>query len=142
MRLPDHAHPLGIPPLLIAIPGIVPLRQLHRPMLIQMLVHVEAVPEQMRLVTPAPPQALELSLVEVVLEDRHVVWMRALFDDDACALTGRQATNISETLLCDDDVEVVLCLVNVRAHGYDAGYACGVGLGGTRRGRVHDGVFG
>jgi hypothetical protein len=39
-------------------------------------------------------------------------------------------------LLGDDNVEIVLGLVDVRAHGYDACYAIGVGFGGPRGRRV------
>lgn len=68
--------------------------------------------------------------------------MRALLDNHARPLLGRQATYVREALFGDDDVEVVLRLVNVRAHGHDAGDPCGVGFAGTRGRRVHDGVFG
>lgn len=36
----------------------------------------------------------------------------------------------------------MLRLVDVRAHGHDAGDACRIGLAGSRAGSVHDGVFG
>ena len=93
-----------------------------------MPVHVEAVPQQVRLVAPALPQTLKLSLVEVVFEDRNVVGVSALLDDDAGTLLGGQTANIGKTLLGDDDVEVVLGLVDVSAHGDDAGDTGGVCL--------------
>jgi len=96
----------------------------------------------MRLMSPPFPQALELRLVEIILQDGPIIRVSALADDDAGALAGRQAAHVGEALLCDDDVEVVLGLVDVRAHGHDAGHARGVGFRGPRRGRVHDGVFG
>lgn len=110
-------------------------------MLIKMLVHIERVPQEVRLVAPALAQALELSLLEVVLKDGLVVGVSTLVDDDTGALTGAQAAHVGETLLRDDDVEVVLRLVDVRAHGDDAGDTRGVGLRGTSRGSVHDGVL-
>ena len=91
--------------------------------------------------TPALLQALEFGSVKVVLQDRLVVWVGALLDDDTSALLGTQATDVGETLFCDDNVEVVLCLINVRAHRDNAGDTCWVCLGGTSRGSVHDGVL-
>lgn len=64
----------------------IPARQLHRALFVQVLVHVEAVPQQMRLMSPALSQALKFSLVEVILQDRHVIGMRAFVDDNAGAL--------------------------------------------------------
>lgn len=104
--------------------------------------HIKAIPQQMGLMPPPLPQALKLGLVEVVLEDGHIVRVRALLDDDAGALLGAQAAHVGEPLLRDDDVEVVLRLVDVRAHGHDARHARGVRLGRPRRRRVHDAVFG
>ena len=121
---------------------VIPLGQLHGAMLIQMLVHVEAVPQQMRLVAPALSQALKLCLVEVVFENWYVVGVGALLDDDAGTLLGREATDIGETLLGDDDVEVMLGLIDMSAHGNNAGYTSWIGLSRTRRGCVHDGVLG
>ena len=62
------------------------------------------------LMAPALFQALKLSSVKVVLQDGLVVWVGALLDDDARALLGAQTTDVGETLLGDDDVEIVLGL--------------------------------
>ena len=110
-------------------------------MLIQMLVHIKAIPQQMRLMAPSLAHTLKLGLVKVIFQDRHVVRMRAFLDDDARPLFGRQTAHVCESLLSDDDVEIVLGLVNVRAHGHDAGNASGIGFRGTGRGRMHDRVF-
>ena len=45
-------------------------------------------------------------------------------------------------LLGNDDVKIVLCLVDVRAHGHDAADAVRVRLARTRARRVHDAVLG
>ena len=119
-----------------------PSRQLHGPLLIQMLMHIERIPQQMRLMAPPLPQALKLRLVEVVLQDGPILRMRTLSDDDPGALARRQAPHVRKALLGDDDVEIVLGLVDVRAHGHDARDARGVRLGRPRRRRVHDAVFG
>lgn len=115
---------------------------LHAALLHQSLVHVKAVKQKMRLVSPALLQTVKLGLFKVVLQDRLIHGMSTLVDDDPCPLAGTQASDVGEAVLCDDDVEVVLRLVDVGAHGHDAGDAVGVRLGRSRRGRVHDGVLG
>ena len=125
-----------------SLPPISPSRQLHGPLLIQMHMHIERIPQQMRLMAPPLPQALKLRLVEVVPQDGPILGMRTLSDDDPGALARRQAPHIRKALLGDDDVEVVLGLVDVRAHGHDARDVRGVRLGRPRRRRMHDAVFG
>jgi ferredoxin len=120
---------------------IIPLGQLHRPMIIQMLVHIKAIPQQMRLMSPPLPQALKLGFIKVILQNRHIVRVRALLNNYTSTLAGTQAPHVGESLLGDDDIEIVFRLIDVCAHGHDAGHACGIGLCGTRRGSVHDGVF-
>lgn len=61
--------------------------------------HVEGLEQQVRLVAHALAQALVLGLGKVVLQDRLVVRVRALLDDDARTLLGRQAADVGETLL-------------------------------------------
>lgn len=133
-------QPRSLPNLRIRIP-IIPLGQLHRPLLIQMPMHIKAIPQQMRLMSPPLSQTLKLRLLKVILQDGLVVWMRALVDNHTRALARTQATHVGEPLLGDYDVEIVFRLVDVRAHGHDAGDAGGVGLRRTGRGRVHDGVL-
>lgn len=60
--------------------------------------HVERLEEQVRLVAHALLQALVLCAVEVVLEDGLVVGVRALLDNDAGALLGRETADVGETL--------------------------------------------
>lgn len=121
------------------LPG---LDLLHAALLRQGLVEVETVEEQVRLVAHALLEALALGLLVVGGEDGLVDGVGALVDDDAGALARAEAADIGETLLGDDDVEVVLGLVDVGAHGDDARHAVGVGLGGAGGGSVHDGVLG
>lgn len=104
--------------------------------------HIERVEEKVGLVAHTLAEALELGLLEVGLEDGLVDVVGALVNDDAGALAGAEATDIGETVLGDDDVEIVLGLVDVGAHGDDARNTVGVGLGGTGGGGVHDGVLG
>lgn len=60
--------------------------------------HLEGLEEEVRLVAHALLDALVLGAVVVVLEDGLVVGVRALLDDDAGTLTGRETTDIGETL--------------------------------------------
>lgn len=129
------------PLFLITIASIVPLRQLHRSMIIQMPVHIERVPQKMGLVSPSSPQALKLGLVEVILQDGLVIGVSALVDDNAGALPRAQTTDIGETLLGDNDVKIVLSLIDMGAHGHNAGDTGRIGLGRAGRRSVHDAVF-
>lgn len=104
--------------------------------------HIEAIPQQMRLVSHALLQTLELGLLEVVLQDGAVLRVRAFIDDDPRALAGAQSPHVGETDLGDYHVKVVLSLVDVCAHWNDAADADGVRLRWPRRGRVHDAVLG
>lgn len=61
--------------------------------------HVESLEQEMRFVTHALSQALELGFVEVVLEDGSVFGMCALFDDLSCALARRHAADVGEALV-------------------------------------------
>ena len=92
-------------------------------MFVQMPVHIEAVPQQVRLMAPSLPQTLKLRLVEVVLQNRNVVGVRALLDNNPGTLPGRQPAHISKALLSHNNVEVMLRLVNVGAHGHNARHA-------------------
>jgi hypothetical protein len=60
---------------------------------------------EMRLVTPTLTQALELSTVEVVGQDRLVVGVGALLDNLAGTLARRHASDIGETDFGDDHVD-------------------------------------
>ena len=75
--------------------------------------HVVGVPEQVRLVAPALLQALEFRAVKVIGQDWLVVWVCALLDDLSSPLPWRHTCDTCQTLFCDYDVKVVLCLVDV-----------------------------
>ncbi|OAX79313.1 hypothetical protein ACJ72_06366 [Emergomyces africanus] len=75
-----------------------PAGNLHGTLLLQVLVHFESLEEKVRLVSHALLQALKFSAVEVILEDRFVVGVRAFRNDFTSALARRHATDISETL--------------------------------------------
>ena len=96
----------------------------------------------MGLVAPSLTQALVLRAVQILAQDGPIVRMRAVFDNAAGAFAGRKAAHVGEPLLSDNDVEVVLCLVDMGAHGDDAGDAGGVGFRRPGGRRVHDGDLG
>lgn len=87
-------------------------------------------------------ETLTLGLLVVVCQDRLVLGVSTLVDDDAGALAGRKTADISKTLLSHNDIEVVLGLVNVSAHGDNARDTVGIGLGRSAGGSVHDRVLG
>lgn len=55
---------------------------------------------------------------------------------------GQRVERDMAYLFGHDDIEIVLGLVDVGAHRYYAGDACGVCLGWSSRWRVHDAVLG
>lgn len=118
------------------------LNLLHAALLLERLVEIERVEEEVRLVAHALAEALGLGLLEVGREDGLVDRVGALLDDDTGSLLGAQASNIGQTLLSNDDIQVVLSLVDVRAHGDDAADTVGIGLAGSGGGSVHDAVLG
>jgi hypothetical protein len=93
-------------------------------------------------VPPSLSQALKLGLVEVVLENGLVVRVSALVNDNPGTLARRHAADVGETLLGNDNVEIMLGLVDVCDLGQIAGYSGGIVLGGAGGGCVHDRVFG
>ena len=104
--------------------------------------HIKRIKQQMRLMPHSLPQTLKLSPIEIILQNRPIRLMRTALDDLACPLPRTHAPDIREPHLRHDDIEVVLRLVDVRAHGHDAGDAVGVGFRGAGRRRVHDAVLG
>lgn len=89
-------------------------------MIIKLLVHFESLPEHMRLMAPALPEALILCSLKVVHQDWLVVWMRCCIDDDAGSLSGRKTTNVGKALFGYDNVQVVLSLIYMCAHWNNA----------------------
>ena len=59
--------------------------------------------------------------LQVVVEQRTVVGMCAVVDDQTGALHRALAAEVGDTLLCDDDVDVVLRVILMAHEGNDAG---------------------
>ena len=122
--------------------SLLPAVNLHGTILREVLMHLESLEEQVRLMAHTLPNALKLRAVEVIREDGLVVRVRAVLDDNTGTLARGETADVRETLLGHDHVEVVLCLVDVGGEGDDAGDTGGVSLGGPRGGGVHDAVAG
>ena len=90
-------------------PGGVPLGDLHGAVLVEVLVHVEGVPQKVGLVAPALAQALELGAVEVVCQDGLVVGVGALLYDLTGTLTRRHAGDVGEADFGNDHIDCVIC---------------------------------
>jgi hypothetical protein len=114
----------------------------HAALLGKSLVEIESVEEKVRLVAHTLLETLTLGLLVVVGQDRLVLGVSTLVDDDAGTLAGRKTANISKTLLSNDNIKIVLSLVNVSAHGDNARDTVGVSLGRSAGGSVHYGVLG
>jgi len=78
---------------------MVPILNLHATIVVELLVHLECVPQHMRLVAPPLLQAFVLGSVKVVLQDRLVVGMGALLDDEASTFTGRETSDVGQALV-------------------------------------------
>lgn len=73
---------------------MVPILNLHTAIVVELLVHLERVPQHVRLVAPSLLQAFVLGSVKVVLQDWLVVGMGALLDDEASTFAGREASDV------------------------------------------------
>jgi hypothetical protein len=67
-------------------------------MLMEMSMHVECVPKQVRFVSPSFLQALKLCTLKVILQDVLVVRVRALLDDNSRTLSWRETTDVGKAL--------------------------------------------
>lgn len=116
----------------------VPVLDLHSAIYSKVLLHLEATVEELRLVADTLGQTLLLGHVEVLLDDRLVLGVYALVDDHLGAILRCEASQVCQTLLGDQDVEVMLSVVDVRSFRNHTGNAARVGLARTGRRRVHD----
>ena len=57
---------------------------------------------------------------EVVIEGRAVVWVYALINNHPGPLSWREAPQVSQAVLSDQNIHVVLCVVDVADHGHYA----------------------
>ncbi|MNN50471.1 hypothetical protein D3C81_1650570 [compost metagenome] len=73
--------------------------------------------------------------IEIVVQCSAVVRVHTVVDDRSCALARRQATQVGQALLGDQDVDVVLGVVDMADHRHHAGNraAFGYRLGDEHR---------
>ena len=104
--------------------------------------HIKRIPQQMRLMPPALPQTLPLRPLKVIQQYRPIIRMRRLFNNHPRPLPRTQSPHIRQPLLRHHDIEIMLRLVDMRAHGHDAAHARRIRLARPRARRMHDAVLG
>src|SRR5476649_1190238 len=65
--------------------------------------------------------------LEVVIQSLAVGWVYAVVDNCTGALSWGQAAKVGQALLCYEDVDVVLGVIDVADHGHDAGDGAALG---------------
>ena len=74
-------------------------------------------------------RTLSASSVEVILHLGTEARVYAIVDDELCSLLRSLTAKVSVTMLCNQNHYVMLCVVNVRAHGNDgrdlSAFSCG-----------------
>ena len=109
----------------------IPVFNLHSAVSLQIEVHLEGAVPELRLVTNLTPEAVGSGYIQILGQLCLVVRMSALFNDVSGAGLRIHPAHVGQTLLGDDDVEIVLGVVNVRAVRYNAGNTRRVGLART-----------
>jgi len=104
--------------------------------------HIESLEKMMRLMAHSLAKANLLGSVEVVEKDWLILWVSTLFDNDTGTLTWRKTTDIGKTLFSNDNVQIVLSLINVSAHGNNARDSVRISLGWASGWGMHDGELG
>lgn len=95
----------------------------------------------MRFVSPPPLHALKLSFVEIVFQDRTILWMRTLCDDHLSPLLWTQPSDIRKALFRNDHIKVVFRLIDVCAHGDDTTHPVRIRFRWPRGRCVHNTVL-
>ena len=70
--------------------------------------------------------------IQVLVENWLVLWVTTFFDDKLGALFRCDTAEVSQTLLGNQHVEVVLSVVNMRSLRYNASDTVRIGLARTR----------
>ncbi len=87
----------------------------------------------MRLVACTALQTLKECTVIVFLERILVVGVGTFLDDERSTFAWRESTEISETLLRNDDIKIVFGVINVGGEGDDARDSGGISLRGSAK---------
>jgi len=99
----------------------VPVFDAHGAILGHVLLHLEGPVEELRLVTNTACNTILRCHFQVVIKDRLVLRMTAFFDDQFGAVLWCDPTKVSQTLLGNQHVEVVLGVVDMRSLRNHAG---------------------
>ena len=65
----------------------IPILNLHGTVLIELFMHLERLPQQMRFMAPPFFQTFVFGPLEIVEQDGLVIWMRTFVDHDTCTLS-------------------------------------------------------
>ncbi len=95
---------------------MIPILDLHRSSVVELLVHLESLPQKMRLVTPTFLQTLIFSSLKIVHQNGLIVRVRSFVNNHPSSLSRRETTNVGKTLLCDDDIQIMLGLIDMGTH--------------------------
>jgi len=95
-------------------------------------VKLESISQNMGLVQRLLLGSVKLGSVKVFSQNRLVLRMSALINDNTGTILGRKTSQVSKTLLGNDDVQVMLGLVNVGCKRNNARNAIRISLGRTR----------
>jgi len=98
----------------------IPVFDLHSAIFFKVEMHLEGAVPQLRLVRNLATEAFRQSHLVVLGQDRLVIRMGALLDDNLGAVTRTEAAQVGQTLLGNNAVKVVLGMVNVRAMRHNA----------------------
>ena len=109
----------------------IPVFEFHGAILLQIEVHLESTIPHLRLMPNLTLEAIGFGNVEILGQLCLVIRVCALLDDLSGALLGSQSAQVGQTLFGDDAVEIVFCVVDVRAVRHDTGDTVRVGLGRT-----------
>ena len=99
----------------------VPVLDAHSAVLGHVLLHLEGTVEELRLVTNTACDTILGRHLQVVCEDRLVLRMSTLLDDQLGALFRCNTAEVGQTLLSDQNVEVMLSVVDMRGLRYNTG---------------------
>lgn len=106
----------------------IPVVNFHGAVLCQVDLHLEDAVEKLRLMSCFSGQAILGGDVEVFLEERFVIRMGALVDDELGAGFRIKAAQIGQTLLGNEDIQVMLGMIDMGHMGHNAGDAGRIGL--------------
>lgn len=120
----------------------IPAIQLHGTVFLQVDVHLEGVLQGVRLVQGLGLGTVEEGSVVVLLQLVSVVRVGTVVDDQRNSLLRCQTSQVGQTKVGDENIQIVLGLVDMGGKWNNTGNTGWVGLGLTCGWGVHDGQLG